>query len=98
MTCHKAGVDVVKIFPATAFGPAYLKALREPLPFLRLMPTGGVDESNLRAWLDAGACAVGLGGSLIDKKSVAAGDWKAVEERARRIVAAVGEWQAQRPR
>ena len=48
MTCHRAGVDVTKIFPASSFGgPAYLKALREPLPFLRLMPTGGVDESSL---------------------------------------------------
>lgn len=94
MNCHRAGVDVVKIFPATAFGPAYLKALREPLPFLRLMPTGGVDESNLTAWLDAGACAVGLGGSLIDKKAVAAGDWKGVEERAHRIAAAVAAWRA----
>ena len=64
MTCHKAGVDVTKIFPATVFGPGYLKALREPLPFLRLMPTGGVDEQNLTAWLDAGAMAVGLGSSL----------------------------------
>ena len=94
MNCHRAGVDVVKIFPATAFGPAYLKALREPLPFLRLMPTGGVDESNLTAWLDAGACAVGLGGSLIEKKAVAAGDWNSVEERARRIAAAVAAWRA----
>jgi len=85
MTCHRAGVDVIKIFPATAFGPAYLKALREPLPFLRLMPTGGVDESNLVAWLDAGAAGVGLGGSLIDKQSVASGDFRAVEERARRV-------------
>ncbi len=98
MTCHRAGVDVTKIFPATSFGPAYLKALREPLPFLRLMPTGGVDESNLTAWLDAGACAVGLGGSLVDKKVVAAGDWAAIEERARRITAAVREWRAARGR
>jgi 2-dehydro-3-deoxyphosphogluconate aldolase/(4S)-4-hydroxy-2-oxoglutarate aldolase len=98
MTCHRAGVDVTKIFPATSYGPAYLKALREPLPFLRLMPTGGVDESNLPAWLDAGACAVGLGGSLFDKKSVAAGDWAAIEERARRIAASVREWRASRGR
>ena len=96
MTCHRAGVDVTKIFPASAFGPGYLKALREPLPFLRLMPTGGVDESNLKAWLDAGAFAVGLGGSLVDRKGAAAGDWRTVEERARRIVAGVAEWRAGR--
>jgi 2-dehydro-3-deoxyphosphogluconate aldolase/(4S)-4-hydroxy-2-oxoglutarate aldolase len=98
MTCHKAGVDVTKIFPATAFGPAYLKALREPLPFLRLMPTGGVDEQNLTTWLDAGAAGVGLGSSLVDKKTVAAGDWKTLEDRARKIAAIVGEWRARKGR
>jgi 2-dehydro-3-deoxyphosphogluconate aldolase / (4S)-4-hydroxy-2-oxoglutarate aldolase len=98
VTCHRAGVDVTKLFPATAFGPAYLKALREPLPFLRLMPTGGVDESNLGAWLDAGAVAVGLGGSMVDRKTVAAGGFHSVEERARRVVEAVADWRAQRSR
>jgi 2-dehydro-3-deoxyphosphogluconate aldolase/(4S)-4-hydroxy-2-oxoglutarate aldolase len=98
MTCHRAGVDVVKIFPATAFGPGYLKALREPLPFLRLMPTGGVDEGNLTTWLDAGACAVGMGGSLIDRKSVASGDYQAIEQRAVRVARAAAEWAAARAR
>lgn len=96
MACHRAGVDIVKLFPAATFGPAYLKALREPLPFLRLMPTGGVDESNLAAWLEAGACALGLGGSLIESKSVAAEDWPAIEQRARRVVAAVAGWRTGR--
>jgi 2-dehydro-3-deoxyphosphogluconate aldolase / (4S)-4-hydroxy-2-oxoglutarate aldolase len=95
MTCHRAGVDVIKVFPASSFGgPAHLKALREPMPFLRLMPTGGVDESNLRAYLDAGAAGFGLGGSLVDRKSAAAGDWAAVAERARRVVSAVAAWRA----
>lgn len=98
MSGHRAGVDIIKLFPASGFGPAYLKALREPLPFLRLMPTGGVDESNLEAWLDAGACAVGLGGSLIDRGSVAAGDWKAIEGRAKRVAAKVEEWRRARGR
>jgi 2-dehydro-3-deoxyphosphogluconate aldolase/(4S)-4-hydroxy-2-oxoglutarate aldolase len=99
MRCHRAGVDVIKIFPASSFGgPAHLKAMREPLPFLRLMPTGGVDESNLTAYLDAGAIGVGLGGSLIDKKSVAAGDFGAIEQRARRAAALVGQWRERQPR
>jgi len=98
MACHKAGVDVTKIFPATVFGPGYLKALREPLPFLRLMPTGGVDEQNLTAWLDAGAMAVGLGGSLVDRKGAAAGDFQAIEERSRRIAKAIGEWRSRQGR
>jgi 2-dehydro-3-deoxyphosphogluconate aldolase/(4S)-4-hydroxy-2-oxoglutarate aldolase len=96
MTCHRAGVDVTKVFPASSFGgPAHLKALREPMPFLRLMPTGGVDESNLRAYLDAGATGFGLGGSLVDRKSAAAGDWAVVAERARRVVSAVAAWRAE---
>jgi 2-dehydro-3-deoxyphosphogluconate aldolase/(4S)-4-hydroxy-2-oxoglutarate aldolase len=96
MTCHRAGVDVIKVFPASSFGPGYIKALREPLPFLRLMPTGGVDESNLRAYLDAGVAGFGLGGSLVDRKSAAAGDWAVIVERARRVVAAVAAWRAER--
>jgi 2-dehydro-3-deoxyphosphogluconate aldolase/(4S)-4-hydroxy-2-oxoglutarate aldolase len=94
MACHRAGVDVTKIFPAVTFGPAYLKALREPLPFLRLMPTGGVDASNLKAWLDAGAVGVALGRSLADLKTVGAQDWSIIEGRARRVVEAVALWSA----
>jgi 2-dehydro-3-deoxyphosphogluconate aldolase/(4S)-4-hydroxy-2-oxoglutarate aldolase len=94
VACHRAGVDATKLFPATAFGPAYLKALREPLPFLRMLPTGGVDEANLSAWLDAGAVAVGLGGSLADRKTVAAGAFDTITERARRIGRAVAAWRA----
>jgi 2-dehydro-3-deoxyphosphogluconate aldolase/(4S)-4-hydroxy-2-oxoglutarate aldolase len=98
MTCHRAGVDVVKVFPASSFGgPAHLKALLEPLPFLRLMPTGGVDLGNIRAYLDAGAAGFGLGGSLIDKKAVAAGDWGRIEAAAREVTDLVGAWRAGRP-
>lgn len=98
MACHRGGVDVVKIFPASSFGgPAHVKALLEPLPFLRLMPTGGVDLQNIRAYLDAGAAGFGLGGSLIDRKAVAAGDWDRIEATARQVVDIVGAWQAGKP-
>lgn len=97
MACHRAGVDVVKIFPASSFGgPAHVKALLEPLPFLRLMPTGGVDLGNIRAYLDAGAIGFGLGGSLVDRKAVAAGDWDRVEATARKVVDLVAAWRAGR--
>jgi 2-dehydro-3-deoxyphosphogluconate aldolase/(4S)-4-hydroxy-2-oxoglutarate aldolase len=93
MTCHRAGVDVVKIFPASSFGgPAHLKALLEPLPFLKLMPTGGVDLGNIRAYLDAGAAGFGLGGSLVDRKAVAASDWGRIEATARKVVDIVAAW------
>ena len=91
MTCHRAGVDVIKVFPASAFGgPAYLKALREPLPFLRLMPTGGVDESNLRAYLDAGAAGVRPGrqpGGPQERPRPATGRWS--RSARARVMAAV---------
>jgi 2-dehydro-3-deoxyphosphogluconate aldolase / (4S)-4-hydroxy-2-oxoglutarate aldolase len=92
MAAHRAGAEVIKIFPGSAFGPGYLKAVREPLPFLRLMPTGGVDDKNLTAWLDAGACAVGLGGSLLPKDAIKAGDWARIEERAAQVAGLVRAW------
>jgi 2-dehydro-3-deoxyphosphogluconate aldolase/(4S)-4-hydroxy-2-oxoglutarate aldolase len=98
MIAHRAGAELIKIFPGSAFGPGYLKAIREPQPFLRLMPTGGVDEKNLTAWLDAGAFAVGLGGSLLPKDAVKAGDWGVVEARARQVAGLVGEWRARSAR
>jgi 2-dehydro-3-deoxyphosphogluconate aldolase / (4S)-4-hydroxy-2-oxoglutarate aldolase len=92
LACQRAGADIVKIFPASALGPAYLKAVREPLPFLRLMPTGGVDADNMRAYLDAGAVAVGMAGSLLPKADVAGGRWDAITARARDLVSAVDAW------
>jgi 2-dehydro-3-deoxyphosphogluconate aldolase/(4S)-4-hydroxy-2-oxoglutarate aldolase len=81
-----AGADVVKVFPATALGPAYLKDLRGPMPQVRLMPTGGVSLENAAEWIRAGAVAVGVGGALVDSKLVAAGDFSGITERARRFV------------
>jgi 2-dehydro-3-deoxyphosphogluconate aldolase/(4S)-4-hydroxy-2-oxoglutarate aldolase len=85
LTAHDAGADVVKIFPADPFGPGYLKSVLAPMPFLRLMPTGGVTPDNVGDWIDAGAVAVGLGGALVDARLVAAGDWSAITARARRV-------------
>ncbi|HVP91123.1 MAG TPA: bifunctional 4-hydroxy-2-oxoglutarate aldolase/2-dehydro-3-deoxy-phosphogluconate aldolase [Terriglobales bacterium] len=80
------GADIVKVFPATSLGPQYLRDVRAPFPQLRLMPTGGVTAENARAFLEAGASAVGLGAALVDKKALAAGDWKTLTERASRLV------------
>jgi len=77
------GAACVKVFPGSAVGPSYLKALKGPLPHIPLMPTGGVDEKNLAEWLAAGAVAVGMGGSL------ATGSPEAVEAAARRVSAAL---------
>ena len=84
-----AGADVVKIFPGSAVGPDYLKALQGPFPGIRLMPTGGVDIGNVKEWLDNGAFALGVGSNLFDKKLLNAGDWKGLEARARAFTDAV---------
>ncbi|HEX8694808.1 MAG TPA: bifunctional 4-hydroxy-2-oxoglutarate aldolase/2-dehydro-3-deoxy-phosphogluconate aldolase [Longimicrobium sp.] len=89
LAAHEAGADLVKVFPADALGPAFIKGVLGPMPFLRLVPTGGVTPENAGDWLRAGAAAVGLGGALVDPKLVAAGDFDALTERARRLVASV---------
>jgi 2-dehydro-3-deoxyphosphogluconate aldolase/(4S)-4-hydroxy-2-oxoglutarate aldolase len=96
LTAHDAGADIVKIFPADNFGPGYIKSVLAPMPFLRLMPTGGVTPDNVGSWLSAGAVAVGLGSALVDAALVAKGDWNAITERARRVTHAVAEARAKR--
>src|SRR3954449_2849075 len=85
----EAGADVVKIFPADVGGPAYLKALRGPLPQVRMMPTGGVDLNTAEAFLKAGACCLGVGGSLVEPKAVASGDFGRIRDLASQYVAIV---------
>lgn len=77
------GVDVIKVFPASLGGPGFLKALREPFADAVLMPTGGVTAENLADFLAAGAIAVGAGGDLLPRAALDAGDWDAIEARAR---------------
>jgi 2-dehydro-3-deoxyphosphogluconate aldolase/(4S)-4-hydroxy-2-oxoglutarate aldolase len=76
VTAWEAGADVVKVFPADVGGPNYLKALHGPLPQIRLLPTGGVDLNTITSFLKAGACAVGLGSALVEKKAVETGDFE----------------------
>jgi 2-dehydro-3-deoxyphosphogluconate aldolase / (4S)-4-hydroxy-2-oxoglutarate aldolase len=72
LAAWEAGADVVKVFPAEVVGPAFFKALRGPLPQVRLMPTGGVDLTTAADFLKAGACCLGIGSQLVDPKLVAA--------------------------
>ncbi|HEU4326722.1 MAG TPA: bifunctional 4-hydroxy-2-oxoglutarate aldolase/2-dehydro-3-deoxy-phosphogluconate aldolase [Roseiflexaceae bacterium] len=89
LTAHEAGADMIKIFPARAVGPHYLRDLLGPLPGLRLVPTGGIDASNARAYLDAGAVAVGIGGNLVAPRAVAQADWATIRAAARACAEAV---------
>jgi len=85
---HEAGADFIKIFPADTLGPAYIKALRTPLPHLKLVPTGGVDVHNVADFLQAGCAALGVGGSLVSAKILQEGDWVGLARRAGEFVKA----------
>jgi 2-dehydro-3-deoxyphosphogluconate aldolase/(4S)-4-hydroxy-2-oxoglutarate aldolase len=92
ITAWQAGADIVKVFPSEITGPKYLKALHGPLPQVRLMPTGGVNLETATEFLRCGACALGVGSSLVDPRGVAAGDFKKIENLARQYVQIVKEF------
>ena len=87
-TAHESGADFIKIFPADALGPGYIKALRAPLPHLKIVPTGGVDVHNVGDFLKAGCAAVGVGGSMVTAKMLQAGDWVGLTRMAEEFVKA----------
>lgn len=89
LDAHEHGADIVKVFPATALGPGFIKDVRAPLPQLRLMPTGGVTLDNAGDWIRAGAVAVGVGSALLDTKAIEDGRLDVLANNARRIVASV---------
>src|SRR5262245_48720522 len=89
MTAHRAGADIVKLFPGPASGPDFLRAVRAPLPFLRVFPTNGVTEDNVDAWFDAGAFGLGFVGALFDAGDLKERRFDAIQARAARLVAKV---------
>jgi len=88
---HEAGADFVKIFPADGLGPNYIKAIRGPLPHLRIVPTGGVDLKTAADFLKAGCVALGVGSSLVSTKILQESDWTELTRRAREFVAIARE-------
>lgn len=94
LAAWEAGADVVKVFPAEVGGPAYFKAIRGPLPQVRLMPTGGVDLTTAEAFLKAGAVCLGVGSSLVEPKAVAAGDFARIRDLAAQYAAIVARFRA----
>ena len=83
----EAGADIVKIFPGDLFGPKIIKDIKGPIPYAKMMPTGGVDVDNVDQWIKAGAVAVGAGSSLT--AGAKTGDYKAVADTAKKFVEAV---------
>ncbi len=89
LAAWEAGADIVKVFPAEVVGPAFFRAMRGPLPQIRLMPTGGVDLTTAAEFLKAGACCLGVGSHLVEPKAVAERDFDRIRELARQYVAVV---------
>jgi Entner-Doudoroff aldolase len=86
---HRAGAPLQKLFPAPAGGPSWLRSVLAPMPFLRVIPTNGVEVENAAEWLAAGAFAVGCVRSLFAPEDMAARNWDSIELRARALLAAV---------
>ncbi|MBR4295271.1 MAG: bifunctional 4-hydroxy-2-oxoglutarate aldolase/2-dehydro-3-deoxy-phosphogluconate aldolase [Clostridia bacterium] len=89
ITAMEAGADIIKIFPADLFGPAIIKDIKGPLPQAKLMPTGGVDVSNVDKWIKAGAVAVGAGSSLT--AGAKTGDYDKITATAKEFIAKIKE-------
>jgi len=89
LTAWEAGADIVKVFPAGALGPRYLRDIKGPFPQIRLTPTGGVNLENTPDFIRAGAVAVSVGTSLVDRKALSERRYDIITENARKFVEAV---------
>ncbi|PKK87935.1 MAG: bifunctional 2-keto-4-hydroxyglutarate aldolase/2-keto-3-deoxy-6-phosphogluconate aldolase [Tenericutes bacterium HGW-Tenericutes-7] len=84
ITAMEAGVDIIKLFPGSAFGPSYVKAIKGPLPQANIMPTGGVSLDNIKTWIENGVVAVGVGSELTGPAKK--GDYEGVKSLANAFV------------
>ena len=89
LAAWEAGADLVKVFPSNLGGPAYIKAVKAPLPQVQVVPVGGVNADNAGDFIKAGAAAVGVGGSLVNSKLIGAGKFDEMTETARKLIEAV---------
>jgi 2-dehydro-3-deoxyphosphogluconate aldolase/(4S)-4-hydroxy-2-oxoglutarate aldolase len=86
-----SGADIIKIFPASIGGPELIKALRGPLPQIKMIPTGGVDLDTAAAFIKAGSCAVAVGGNLVDKDTIQRGEFDKITALAKQYVKIVSQ-------
>jgi 2-dehydro-3-deoxyphosphogluconate aldolase/(4S)-4-hydroxy-2-oxoglutarate aldolase len=89
LAAHEAGADFIKLFPADTLGPAYIRAVKAPLPQLQIIPTGGVTAANCGEFVRAGCAAVAAGGSLIGGDVLKNRDWAGLTAKAREFVDAM---------
>ena len=87
LTAHFAGADYVKLFPISDMGPKYAKAVMAPISNVKMLAVGGVNENNLKEYLDLGLAGAGIGGNLVNKKWIEAGEFEKITEVARQMVA-----------
>lgn len=82
-TAEEMGCEFVKLFPGSVYGPGFVKSIKGPSPWTRIMPTGGVstDEENLQGWFDAGVSAVGMGSKMVSKDIIKDRAWGKLSER-----------------
>mgnify|MGYP000482286611 FL=1 len=85
VTAMESGCDIIKLFPGSAFGPSFVKAVKAPLPQINIMPTGGVSLENVDEWIKNGVVAVGAGGQLTS------GTYEEIVEKSREFVLKVEE-------
>lgn len=90
-TSWELGVDVIKIFPAEFFGPAYIKSIKAPFPKIEVMPTGGVTPETVGEFLKNGAFATAAGSALVNPTALKNKDWAAITARAKEFVAAAAK-------
>lgn len=89
LTAYEWGADVVKVFPADVLGMPFFKGILAPMPFLKIMPTGGVTLTNAGDWLKVGACAVGIGSALVDTTAIKNNDFQKLTDNAKAIMASI---------
>ncbi len=94
---EELGVEIVKIFPGeTVGGPAFIKAILGPMPWTRIMPTGGVDATpeSIGGWIKAGACCVGMGSNLIKKEAISSGDYDSIRLKVSQVLQMIADARA----
>ena len=89
MIAHKAGADYVKLFPVGLMGVDYVKAIMAPISHVKMLAVGNISAENAADYMKAGVCGVGVGGKLVNKQAIAAGDFNALTNAARELIAAV---------
>jgi 2-dehydro-3-deoxyphosphogluconate aldolase/(4S)-4-hydroxy-2-oxoglutarate aldolase len=89
LSAWEAGADFVKVFPASALKPSFIRDVRAPFPDMRLVPTGGIGIDDAVEWLGAGAAAVGVGGALLDPHAIGTGNFHVLTAAAQRLVGQV---------